>query len=203
MCNPELNMPSMCDCTEKDRRIAELEKWKQWADEDAIQRNQENQRLRTKLEAAEALLGEREEKQTYWFRKATQYSILLDEIAEYLFSTKAAFWERVEFVEAILDKREQVSDKKEQVSDKKERVSDKKATERIAELEAENVTFRNAQKACETCDGPTIAEFKELKTLLDEILDAEIPWAHGDMKLRHMAVVKAILDNRRTDNELS
>jgi hypothetical protein len=25
MCNPELNMPSMCDCTEKDRRIAELE----------------------------------------------------------------------------------------------------------------------------------------------------------------------------------
>jgi hypothetical protein len=35
-------------------RIAELEKWKQWADEDAIQRNQENQRLRTKLEAAEA-----------------------------------------------------------------------------------------------------------------------------------------------------
>jgi hypothetical protein len=44
-------------CRER-QRIEKLEKWKQWADEDAIQRNQENQRLRTKLEAAEALLDD-------------------------------------------------------------------------------------------------------------------------------------------------
>jgi hypothetical protein len=41
--------------------------------------------------------------------------------------------------------------------------------QRIRELEAENVTYRNAQKACETCDGPTIAEFKEMKAALEQV----------------------------------
>jgi crotonobetainyl-CoA:carnitine CoA-transferase CaiB-like acyl-CoA transferase len=65
------------------------------------------QKLEKHIAELEALLDEREEKQTYWFRKATQYSILLD-----------------------------------------------------------------------------------------KILDAEIPWAHGHMKLRHTAVVKDIIDNQ-------
>lgn len=30
-------------------------------------------------------------------------------------------------------------------------------------LELENVTFRNAQKACEDCDAPTLAETKQLR----------------------------------------
>lgn len=36
----------------------------------------------------------------------------------------------------------------------------------VAELEAENKTFRNAQKACEDCDGPTMARVAELEAAL-------------------------------------
>jgi polyhydroxyalkanoate synthesis regulator phasin len=41
--------------------------------------------------------------------------------------------------------------------------------ERIADLEAQNHTFRNAQKACEDCDGPTMAEVKQLRERIAEL----------------------------------
>ena len=63
--------------------------------------------------------------------------------------------------------------------------------ERIAELEAENKSFRAAQKACETCDAPTMAKVETLKELLaDILLEAEsygsnITLAHGlDERIR-------------------
>lgn len=42
------------------------------------------------------------------------------------------------------------------------------AQQRILELEAQNSTLRNAQKACETCDGPTMERLKELEAALAE-----------------------------------
>lgn len=49
-------------------------------------------------------------------------------------------------------------------------------TQRIRKLEAENATFRNAQKACETCDAPTIAEFKEMKATLRAVAELPEKW---------------------------
>lgn len=43
--------------------------------------------------------------------------------------------------------------------------------ERIAELEAENHTFRMAQKACETCDAPTMQRIAELEALARLVVD--------------------------------
>lgn len=39
-------------------------------------------------------------------------------------------------------------------------------------LERENVIFRNAQKACEDCDAPTIAQFKTLQSERDQLRQA-------------------------------
>jgi PHD/YefM family antitoxin component YafN of YafNO toxin-antitoxin module len=47
--------------------------------------------------------------------------------------------------------------------------------EKVAELEQQNKTFRAAQKACEDCDGPTMAEVQQLR----EQLAAERK-RHGD-----------------------
>src|SRR5688572_15674473 len=53
--------------------------------------------------------------------------------------------------------------------------------ERIAQLEAENQTFRNAQKACEDCDAPTMERIAELEKALEpfaavaNMFSAELP----------------------------
>jgi hypothetical protein len=41
--------------------------------------------------------------------------------------------------------------------------------ERIAELEAQNATLRDAQKICESCDAPTLAEFKAAQARVQEL----------------------------------
>lgn len=40
---------------------------------------------------------------------------------------------------------------------------------RVSELESQNVTFRNAQKACEDCDGATVAEVINLRARVSEL----------------------------------
>lgn len=47
---------------------------------------------------------------------------------------------------------------------------------KLEALTAENATFRNAQKACEDCDAPTVAEVKELRAKLNSITEA---WKNG------------------------
>ena len=47
--------------------------------------------------------------------------------------------------------------------------------DRITELEAENHTFRMAQKACETCDAPTMERIAELEAALRELVQSAKP----------------------------
>lgn len=42
----------------------------------------------------------------------------------------------------------------------------------VAELRQQNKTFRAAQKACEDCDGPTMAEVQQLREQLAALADA-------------------------------
>jgi hypothetical protein len=128
--------------------------------------------------------------------RAEAAEALLDEIAEYLFSTKAAFWERVEFVEAILAKREQVSDKKEQVSDKKEQVSDKKAArmqQRIAKMAESIDHWHDVAEIWET-------RADDANALLNEI--ARLPSfpvgdsGHPDARAVSITAINAVLAKR-------
>jgi hypothetical protein len=60
---------------------------------------------------------------------------------------------------------------------------------------AENLTFRNAQKACETCDGPTIAEVNQLRAELAIAERHEDEWASVGMLIAERDALRSCAEN--------
>jgi CRISPR/Cas system-associated endoribonuclease Cas2 len=75
---------------------------------------------------------------------------------------------------------------------------------RIAELEEQNKTLRNAQKSCYECDGPTMERVRELEAQVATLLNEQYDCIQGyyDMKASTIAKLRAVLEEAERDNTL-